>query len=71
MARPRSSRRIVGHLRDAVALLRTKATPQECEEYKSFILKLAERVASAHKESGAADADPERAAIDSIGEALG
>src|SRR5271166_2661134 len=50
----------LAHLRDAVALLETKATPQECAEYRSFILKLAERVASAHKESKAAEGgDPE------------
>ncbi len=66
--------RSLGHLRDAVALLETKATPEECREYKSFILTLAERVASAHKESGPAEGSvsgPERAAIDSISEALG
>jgi hypothetical protein len=64
----------LAHLRDAVALLETKATPHECQEYKSFVLKLAERVASAHKESGSAEgsvSDPERAAIDSIAQALG
>ena len=43
----------LAHLRDAVALLETKATPRECEEYKSFIRTLADRVASAHKERGA------------------
>ena len=64
----------LAHLRDAVALLETKATPHERQEYKSFVLKLAERVASAHKESGSAEgsvSDPERAAIDSIAQALG
>lgn len=64
----------LAHLRDAVALLEAKATPQECEDYKSFILKLAERVASAHRESGSPEgsiSDPERAAIDSIAQALG
>jgi hypothetical protein len=64
----------LAHLRDAVALLHTKATPQECQEYRSFIIKLAERVASAHKESGPAEgsiSDPERGAIDSIAQALG
>jgi len=64
----------LAHLRDAVALLDTKATAQECQEYKSFITTLAEKVASAHKESGSAEgsvSDPERAAIDSIAKALG
>jgi len=64
----------LAHLRDAVALLEAKATPQECQEYRSFILKLAERVASSHKESGSAEGSvsgPEQAAIDSIAQALG
>ena len=66
--------RSLGHLRDAVALLETKATPEECQEYKSFILTLADKVASAHKEGGSAEgsvSEPERAAIDSISQALG
>jgi hypothetical protein len=64
----------LAHVRDAVALLEAKATPQECQEYKSFIITLAERVAGAHKESGPGEgsvSDPERAAIDSIAQALG
>ena len=59
---------------DAVALLKTKATPEEGKDYKSFILTLADKVASAHKERGSAEGSvsyPERAAIDSIVEALG
>ena len=69
-----SAEHSLGHLRDAVALLKDKATPEECEQYKSFILKLAERVAAAHKEGGSAEepvSDPERAAIASITQALG
>jgi hypothetical protein len=66
--------RSVGHLRDAVALLESKATPQELEDYKRFIVNLAEKVAAAHREGGR-DAtlvsDAERAAIDSISAALG
>ncbi len=67
-------KRSLDHLRDAVTLLETKATPEECREYKSFILTLADRVASAHKESGPGEgpvSDPEREAIDSISQALG
>jgi hypothetical protein len=55
------------HLRDAVALLESKATPEETEEYRRFILNLANRVAEAHK--GVSDA--ERAAMDEIAQALG
>jgi hypothetical protein len=63
-----------GHLRDAVALLDRKATPQELDEYKRFVVTLAEKVARAHRESGR-DQDPisdaEHAALDQIKEALG
>ena len=63
----------LAHLRDAVALLREKATPQELEDYKRFIVTLSERVAGSHKERGneGAVSDAERAAIDSITQALG
>ncbi len=63
----------LAHLRDAAALLQSKATPQELEEYRRFVVSLAERVAGAHKESGeeGSVSDAERAAIDSIAQALG
>ncbi len=64
----------LANLRDAVALLDGKATPQELDEYKRFVVHLAERVAGAHRESGR-DEDPvsdtEKAAIATIEEALG
>ena len=62
------------HLRDAVALLQTKATPQELDEYKRFVVNLANRVASAHREHGRGEdpvSDTEKAAIAEITEALG
>ena len=62
------------HLRDAVALLGGKATPQELDEYKRFIVSLAERVARAHKEKGR-DGDPvsdaEQEGIAAVVKALG
>ena len=64
----------LGNLRDAVALLDAKATEQDRTDYKRFVIDLAERVASAHREGGhGADAvsDAERAAIDSVRAALG
>jgi hypothetical protein len=63
----------LGHLRDAVALLDGKATAQELEEYKGFIVNLADKVAHAHREHGGHDAvsDAERAAIADIAQALG
>src|SRR4249919_3906649 len=50
-------------LRDAVALLESKATPEEVEDYRRFVLALAERVASAHREDGRQVSDAERTAI--------
>jgi hypothetical protein len=63
----------LGHLRDAVALLDGKATAQELDEYKRFIVNLADKVAHAHREHGDQDAvgDAERAAIADIAQALG
>ena len=62
------------HLRDAVALLDAKATPQERADYGRFVVSLAERVAAAHTEDGHGEdavSDAEQAAIDSIREAVG
>ena len=64
----------LGHLRDAIAVLEAKATPQDLQEYKGFVVNLAEKVAAAHRESGNAEgpvSEPEQAAIDSIRQALG
>jgi len=54
------------HLRDAVQVLERKATREEVEDYRRFVLMLAAKVASAHREGGAAISDGERAAIDEI-----
>jgi hypothetical protein len=64
---------LLAHLRDASALLAGKATPQEVQEYKAFILTLANRVASAHREGGGQDpvSEAERGAIEEIVTALG
>jgi hypothetical protein len=64
------------HLRDAVALLEQKATPDEVEQYKRFIVDLAERVAEARKEgflglSGERVSDDERRVLEEIAAALG
>src|SRR4029453_19423695 len=40
-------------LRDAIELLERKATPDEVEEYRRFVLTLADRVATATREAGA------------------
>lgn len=66
----------LAHLRDAVTLLEQKATPEEVDEYKRFVINLAQRVAEAHREgflglSGERVSDAERAAIEEIAQALG
>jgi hypothetical protein len=65
--------RSLAHLRDAVALLATKAQPQELEEYRGFVVSLARRVAEAHREGGRGEdavSDSERAAIAEIEQTL-
>jgi len=59
------------HLREAVELLERKATPGEVEGYRRFVLRLADKVASAHREGGASVGDAERAAIAEISTSLG
>jgi hypothetical protein len=60
------------NVREAVETLERKATPEEVEEYRRFVLTLAEKVANAHREGGGdAVSDTERAAIDEIRGALG
>lgn len=61
----------LGHLREAVALVEQKATPQEVEDYRGFVLTLADRVAHAHREDGVEVSDAERQAIEEIAAALG
>jgi hypothetical protein len=62
-------------LREAIELLNAKAEPGEVEEYREFVLALAEKVANARKEgfmglSGDRVSDEERAAIGEIAAAL-
>ncbi len=69
-------RDLLQRLRDAVALVEQKATPEEAESYKRFIVDLAERVAEAHKEgflglSGERVSEAEREALEKIKEAAG
>jgi hypothetical protein len=59
------------HLRTAVALLESKATPEEVDEYRRFILNLAGKVAAAHREEGQDVSPAEAVAIDQIAGALG
>jgi hypothetical protein len=59
------------HIRDAIALLEAKATPQEIEDYRHFVLALAEKVAAAHREHGQDVSPEEAAAVEQIRIALG
>jgi hypothetical protein len=59
------------HLRDAVALLQSKATTEEVDEYRRFVLALASKVAAAHKEKGQSVSPAEAEAIEQITAALG
>ena len=61
----------LGELRQAVQLLESKATPGELDDYRRFVLGLAERVAAAHREDGQDVSERERAAIGEIEAALG
>jgi hypothetical protein len=59
------------HLRDAVALLEAKATSDEVDGYKRFVLTVADKVAAAHREGGQAESPAETEAIQEISTALG
>jgi hypothetical protein len=64
-------------LREAIATLSAKATPEETEAYKRFVLSAAQAVASAHKEGGFLGiggeqvSDAEQQALDEISTTLG
>jgi hypothetical protein len=58
------------HLRDAVALVDSKATTQERDDYRRFALTLANKVAAAHKEGGQSVSPAEAEAIQQITAAL-
>ena len=62
-------------IREAIEVLKAKAGPEEVEQYRKFVLDLANRVAEARKEgfmglSGERVSDAERAAIQEVETAL-
>jgi hypothetical protein len=62
----------LGRLREAVALLEQKATPEEVEDYRGFVLAVTERVASAKTEEGdRPTTEKEQAAISEVAAAVG
>jgi hypothetical protein len=61
----------LGHIRDAAALVDSKATAQEGDDYRHFVLTLADKVAAAHREQGQSVSPGEAEAIQQITDALG
>jgi hypothetical protein len=61
----------LGQLRDAMALLDSKATAEERDDYRHFVVGLANKVAAAHREEGQDVSPAETAAIQEITAALG
>jgi hypothetical protein len=65
------------HLRNAMSILESKATAEEADAYKTFVMRVAQAVAGAHKEGGFLGiggkrvSDAEEQALDEISHALG
>ncbi len=57
-------------LRDAAAALESKATPEDAEAYRGFVVGLGRRVAEAHKEGGERVSPAEQSALDEIASTL-
>ena len=64
-------------LRDAIELLERKATPEEVEDYRRFVLAVADTVAHAHKEGGFLGiggkevSETEQAVLDQLAQTVG
>ena len=61
----------LGQLRAAMALLESKATAEERDDYRRFVINLANEVAAAHREHGQSVSPAEADAIQQITTALG
>jgi hypothetical protein len=66
---------LLQNLRDSVALVQSKATPEETDAYRRFVVNVAERVAEAHREgflglTGERVSDAEREALGKVEEAI-
>jgi hypothetical protein len=59
------------HIRGAVTVLDGKASPEELDGYRRFVLTLANKVAAAHREEGSGVSPAEAEAVDNIAAALG
>lgn len=58
-------------LGEAIALVEQKATPDDVEAYRTFVLAVARRVAEAHEEEGQPISAAEREAIDKVASTIG
>ena len=64
--------RLPERIKSAIALVDQKATPEEAQEYRDFVLRLADVVAHAHKEGGVLGiggkevSEQEQAALDEL-----
>ena len=61
----------LAHIRDAMALLESKATTGERDDYRRFVINLANEVAAAHREHGQSVSPAEAEAVQQITAALG
>jgi hypothetical protein len=61
----------LAHIRSAVALVEGKATAEELDGYRRFVLTLADKVAAAHREGGQDVSPDEAEAVRQIAAALG
>ncbi len=61
----------LAQLRDAVTLVGSKATAEELDDYRRFVIALANRIAAAHREHGQSVSPAEEQAIQEITTALG
>jgi hypothetical protein len=64
------------HLRQGLALVEQKGTPEDADQYKQFVIGLAAHVAEAHREgflgfTGDRVSDAERQAVSEVADALG
>jgi hypothetical protein len=57
-------------IREAVGLVAAKATPEELEGYRNFVLTVTNKVAAAHREDGQDVSPPEADAISAVTAAL-
>jgi hypothetical protein len=57
-------------IREAVGLVAAKATPEELEGYRNFVLTVTNKVAAAHREDGQDVSPPEADAVSAITAAL-